>query len=436
MLEYRTVREATPELRRRAERHAVLSASTAAIGDIMLTDSAIIILYAVMLGASDMYAMMTTSLQTLLNGLFVIPMAYFAEKIGNQRLILRMAFLGFLAYLAVVAAPWCGRAAVPVLILATVGFALFYTGYIAGWFPMLDSFLTPQRRSGFLGSMRFCWQLTSACFILLAGLLIGSKPPIHYLQIVLFIGALSLLGRIYYISRIPVFISAKTPKFDFRSGLAAALANKPLAGYAVYLFVLNLAAYGTIPLAMIYLKRHLGAPDNLVAVISAVTLTGMLAGSLCAGKIITRFGIRRSLLFIHLTYAVTNLAIFFIGKELNPTLAYVLLSLLLFVYSFTFANANIASTSEMMALATPGNKVMALAFCGSFYYGGSGLSRLLSSLILGSGILAPYWSMGGVSFSHYQSLFLVYAVAVIFAAMLLVVVPAIFPKGEYVYTVH
>ena len=93
------------------------------------------------------------------------------------------------------------------------------------------------------------------------------------------------------------------------------------------------------------------------------------------------------------------------------------------VYSFTFASASIASTSEMMALATPGNKAMAMAFCGTFYYGGSGLSRLISSLVLGSGLLAPQWSIGAMRICHYQTLFLV-------------VVPAIFPKGEYVYDVH
>jgi len=115
---------------------------------------------------------------------------------------------------------------------------------------------------------------------------------------------------------------------------------------------------------------------------------------------------------------------------------YFVLILLLVIYSFTFAAASVASTSEMMALASPGNKTMAMAFCGTFYYSGSGLSRMLSSLVLGSGMLAAEWSMGGMKICHYQTLFLIYAVAVIFAAMFLVIVPAIFPEGEYVYDVH
>ena len=77
-----------------------------------------------------------------------------------------------------------------------------------------------------------------------------------------------------------------------------------------------------------------------------------------------------------------------------------------------------------------------MAFCGTFYYGGSGLSRLISSLVLGSGLLAPHWSIGSMRICHSQTLFLVYSVMIVFAAMFLVVVPAVFPKGEYVYDVH
>ncbi len=433
MFEYKQVVEATPQRRKNAERDSILSACTGAMGDVTLTDSAVIIIYAGMLGAGDMFAMATTSLMPLMNGLFVLPMAWLAGKFGNQGLIIRAASFAFLAYLLVAAAPFFGGAAAWVMISMLMVFAWCNTGYVAGWFPMLDSFLTPQRRSGYLGKMRFLWQLSAALFIFLIGLTLGKEPPLWQLQLVLALGAVIFAGRIYFISRIPVFPSAEKARFDFRTGLATALANKPLTGYSVYLFVLNLAAYGTIPLVTIYLKQYWRAPDNIVVMISSVTLVGMLLGSLTASRIIRRFGIRRTLLAIHFSYALVNILIFTIGKGFSPGFAYLAITFLVLIYSFTFAAANVASTTEMMALATPGNKAMALAFCGTFYYSGSGLSRLLGALILGSGILAPSWSVGGVTFCHYQSLFLFYSVAIVFAAMLLVVVPAIFPKGEYCY---
>lgn len=430
---YKTV-ELTPERAKAAERDSILSACTGATGDVTLIDSAVIILYATMLGASDMFSLITTSLIPLFNGILIIPMALLAAKFGNQQLILRVCSLAFCAYLMVVAAPFFGTAAVPVLIQSLVAFAIFQTGYVAGWFPMLDTFLSRERRSAYLSRMRFWWQLSSVVFIFLVGLCIGKNPPLWHLQVALLIAAIVFSGRIFFIARIPVFKTEKKETYEVRKGLALALSNKPLAGYSVYLFVLNLAAYGTIPLATLYLKKYLHAPDNVIIIISSVTLFGMLVGSLCAGRIIQRFGLKNTFLGIHATYALTNILIFFIGKDtMSSTLTYAAFAVLLLIYSFTFANANVASTSEMMALATPGNKVMAMAFCGTFYYGGSGLSRLVTSLVLGGGILAPEWHVGNTTFCHYQTIFLIYSVAIVFAAMLLVVVPAVFPKGEYSY---
>jgi hypothetical protein len=41
--------------------------------------------------------------------------------------------------------------------------------------------------------------------------------------------------------------------------------------------------------------------------------------------------------------------------------------------------------------------------------------------------------MGNMKFCHYQTLFLIYAVCIMFAAMLLIIVPAVVPKGKYSY---
>ena len=426
--------EITPELRRSSERKAILSAAIAAMGDITLVDSAVIILFAQMIGAGDMFSMLTTSLLPLFNGLCVIPMALLAGRTGYQTLITRVTTVALFAYLMIAASPFFGQGAVAVMLGMLVLFAIMSTGYVAAWFPMLDTFLLQERRSIFLGSMRFSWQLSSTIFLLAAGFFIGKNPPIEKLQIVLLIGALCLIGRIFFIARIPVFKVEKKEHFGFAEGLRAALTNKPLAGYCVYLFVLNLAAYGTLPLSTLYLKNHLHAPDNLIVFISAMTLAGMLIGSLCAGKLITRWGIRNAFLGIHIAYAVINFSLFFIGK--GNVFTFILITVLLIAYSFTFATASIASTSEMMALASPGNKAMAMAFCGTFYYTGSGLSRMISSLVLGSGMLASRWSIGSMELCRYQSLFLIYSVAIVFAAMFLVVVPAVFPKGEYIYAVH
>ncbi|MFA6102421.1 MAG: MFS transporter [Victivallaceae bacterium] len=422
---------------KRAERNAALACSCAAMGEVSFTDAAIIIIYANMLGASDAVSMITTSFLSLFTGLFVIPASRIVLKGSSyQRTIMISTFFGMMMFMLVVLAPLFGSFALPVLLTALGFFALSNTVYIASWFPMLDTFVTAKRRSTYLARMRFSWQLASAVLLMGISAFIGQNPSMQTLQAVMLLGALIFFGKMFFISKIPQFDVAD--KADaFSTGLKKALANKPLAGYSVYLFALNLAAYGTIPLATLYLKKALFVPDNVIVLISSIVLIGMLAGSFCAGNIISRWGIRRILLLVHISYALVNTALFLSGRSLLAGNAlYFLIAGLLFIYSFTFACANIASSSEMMALASRGNKVMAMAFCNSFYQAGSGLSRVMTSLILASGALASHWSIGDWQFTHYQTLFLIYAVCIVFAASLLIIVPAVFPKGEYIYAVH
>ena len=129
--------------KRKAEWLATLSACCGATGDVTLTDSAMIILFAATMGASDMLSMLTTSLLPLFNGLCIIPMAWLAIRLGNKRIIVMLSTLSVVAYLMIVLSPQFGRGAVPVLIAMMVTFALFHAGYVAGWFPLLDSFLAP-----------------------------------------------------------------------------------------------------------------------------------------------------------------------------------------------------------------------------------------------------------------------------------------------------
>ncbi len=426
--------EPTPERRRRAEIDATLSSCCGFLGEVTLTDSAVIILFAGMLGAGDMLAMISTSLLPLFNGICIIPAAWLATRIGNKRLILRSCTLAAVAYLLAVSAPFFGKGAPAMLITMILLFSLALPGFIAGWFPMVDSFLTRERRTLFFSRMRFSHQLTAVVFLLSVGFAIGKTPSVGQLQSVLLIAAVVFTGRIFFISRIPVFATPKQETPGFREGLLQAIGNKPLAGFSLYLFVLNLASFGTVPLTTIYLKKHLNAPDNVIVIISAMTLSGMLLGYFGVGSIIRRWGVKAALLAFHVAFALVNLALFFVST--GSTLTYTLIAALLFVYSFAVAAASVVSSSEMMALAAPGNKTLAMAFCGAFFYGGSGLSRLVSSLIMGSGMLAPEWRLGTMAVCHYQTLYLVYTAAIVLAAVFLVMVPAIFPRREDVYDVH
>jgi MFS family permease len=406
-----------------AERNAVRSSCCGFLGEATLTDSAVIILFAGMLGASDMFAMITTSMLPLFNGLFVIPMAWLATKVGKRKLNLASCLLAAGAYFVAVSAPFWGSLAVPVLIGSIVLFAFFLTGFIASWFPLLDSFLPSDRRAAFFGRMRFSHQVAAVTFLFLAGLFIGDHPPLWKLQLLLLVGAVAFCGRSIFVARLPVPPDEQERIAGFGHGILDVLRNKPLMGFSIYLFMLSLASFSTIPLVLLTLKRQWGAPDSVTMILSSVALAGMLLGYLLAQQAIRRFGVRGMILGIHATFVLVNLALAFLDGS-NPA-GYIAVGVLLGVDGMMIALASVVTSSEMMALAAKGNKTFGMAVSGALTYGGAGGARLLSSLLLGSGLLAESWSLHGREMTRYQTLFLMYALFVAVTAILLPLVPAI-----------
>lgn len=420
----------TSPQRSRARHDAIKSACWGSLSSVMIQDSAIIILFATILGAGDMLSMVTTSTQGIASCFLLIPAAYLSGKLGYKRTIVMFTGVGAAMIILLAASPWFGGWSKPVLLLSIILFSISMTAYASAWFPLLDGFLLKEDRSGFFGTLRFSWQTFAASFCFICGLMIGETPKIWMLQTIIVITALGLIGRIFYVGKIPDGHQEKED-IELVEGISEAISNKPLTGFSVYICCLYLAAFSTPPLTFIYIKKYLLVPDNILIIISSLALIGTILGFLTAGKIIDKIGIKRMLLFIHFFFALVNLTLFFIGT--NTTFNLILITALLVTYGFFYGCSSIAISTEMMELASPNNKAISMAFCGSCYAAGTGGSRLLSSLILGSGLLAPQWFIGSMKISHYQTLFLVYGCAILFVCLLLVLVPAIFPKGNYRY---
>ena len=387
---------------RSAERLAILSSCCGFPGEVVLTDSAVILLFAGALGAGDMLSLLTTSFLPFLNGLCMIPMAACVMRYGHRAVILRVLALSSLMYFLAASAPWFGEGAM--------------------------AFLTPGARTPFFSRMRFSHQLVSVVFLFLAGSVLGAEPPVGRLQAVLFGAALLFCGRGICIARIPEFPVRKAERFGFRSGLARAAGNRKLAGFSLYLFLLNLSTFGTVPLTMLYLKKGLNAPDNAVVYVSAASLAGMLFGYLGIGRLERIAGRRRIFPVIHLLYVLLGGMLCLIHS--GGTAVWILTGGILAAYSFLLGGSSILASSGMMALATPGNKVMAMAFSGTFSYGATGLARVLPSLLLGSGMLAERWHFGEVSVSRWQTLLLLICFLTAFSSIFLILVPAVSaPEG-------
>jgi len=389
-----------------AELNAILSSCCGVLGEITLADSAVIILFAEMLGAGTRLSLMMTSLLPLLNGLCIVPMAILTAQLGgSRRLTLGACLLAGGAYFTAAAAPWFGGAAATVLLTSVFLFALFMAGFVAGWFPLLNSFLNPSRRVAFFGRLRLWHQLAGVVFLFGVGLLIGRRPDVKTIQTVLFVGALIFLGRAGFIARIPFFPERNVGgAVGVRRTLAGALANRPLFGFGRYVFALNLAAYCVVPLTLLELSNRLHAPGNAVVTISATALTGMLLGYAFTAKAVRLWTVPGLFRCAHLAFALIALALFCIGR--GSVFVYILMAALLLVHSFFVAATSVVSSSEMLALSNVDNRVVDMAFFGMFFYGGQGLSRLAASLFIGSCNATVPWHVGGVSVDRYRLVFL------------------------------
>ncbi len=415
-----------------AKMHITFSACFGALSAGVINDSPIIMIMAEKMNAGPALSLVTTGLIPLAYAIMLVPMGFVAAKLGYRRTILTFTSLAFCAMLLVTFSPWGGISGPAVMLLGILLYGLFMSAYNAAWFPLIDNVLPKDQRHTFFGYMRFAWQGCSVLFIFVCGLLIGKDPSMFALQLVALISALGLLGRIFHVSRVPQ-PSEKSEPVKFLLGLGDTLRNKALSGYSVYLCFLYLFCFSTQPLTFIYIKNGLNIPANIVVIVSALALAGSIIGFLVSGLIINRLKLRPVMVACHLMFVVINLILFTING--NSELHIALITLLLFINAFTLSLVSITTTGEMLALSTPWNRAMSMAYCGSFYSLGSGGARLLSSLILGSGMLAPTWTLGSKVFSNYQTLFLLNGCALIFVCLLLILVPAVFPKGKYRYTI-
>ena len=371
---------------RKSEWKAILSSCCGFTGEVALTDSAVILLFAAGLGAGDELAMLTTSLLPLFNGLLLIPMAALAVRCGGRRLLNIACAAASCFYFIAVAAPWFGPAAMPVLIGAISLTAFCLTGFIATWFPSLESFLPPCRRAAFLSRMRFCHQLSGVVFLCLAAIAAGKNPAIWRLQIILFVSGVLFCGRLFWIRRIPPCSIPEKEIPGIVSGLRLALVNRLLRNFSLYLFGLNLFGYATVPAALLYLKNVLGVPDNILILFSAASLAGMLAGYRAMPHLLRRIASQRLLVMLHAACIAAALLLSTIRTgEAFPLF---LCGLILAVHSFATAAISVIASAEMMNLARPGNKTMAMAFSGTLFYGGCGLSRILGAFLLGTAFFA------------------------------------------------
>jgi hypothetical protein len=194
--------------------------------------------------------------------------------------------------------------------------------------------------------------------------------------------------------------------------------NAPLTGFSTYLLIFSIAHASLIPLTLLYLRNEIQLAPGTVQILSSVGMAGSIIGHFLYRYISRKLKIKWIELIVHFSFILLPLSLFFLDR--NFPFFTILIGIIIFLlYGFgAWWMSN--NSMEYLALARPGNKTMAMAYCQTYLNIGGTISRVGSSLLLGVGILAPAWKIGKHSYTLYHTLFLF---AVVFGTICLVLIP-------------
>ena len=421
----------TDKERKRARIHAYFACYTGCISEVMLDSSAIIIVYLSMLGANDMLVMLSTSFSGILGMLLLIPYASVISHIGMKKGSSIACFIGCSGFLLMALAPLFGRFQQYVAIIGCLIYCAQRSLYSAAWYPMLDTFLRPQDRGSFFGTMRYSYMIVSGVLFYFVGKLMGKEPPMLLMQIIIGIAGILVMGRMYCMLRFPDNTLERTAKLNLRKSLGISMRNGPLVSYSVYACLISIAYTSLVPLTLLYLKNFVKLPAGQVQIFSTIGIAGSITGFFFYGYLFKKLKIKKLEFLVHFIFLTAALLLFALNKNM-PGFIW-MIGIVYFLSSYAASTFLCNNSTEMLALAKPGNKPMAMAFQQTYMNIGVSIGRTGTALILGANLLAPTWKLKGVTICNYQTLFLLYAVIAAVILILFPTLPAVVPKHKDFY---
>ena len=421
----------TPQERRRGRIYAFCACYFGCISEVMLDSSAIIILYISMLGGTKLEVMLSTGFSAVFSMLAMIPCAFLISRVGAKRAVTAACLAGCSGYLLMAAAPFFGPYQKTAVMTGCLIYCAQRSLYGAAWYPMLDVFLRPQNRGSFFGTMRFTYMILSGVLFFLIGKLMGKEPPIALMQTVIGITGLLILGRLFCMLRFPENPEEKKFHLNLKNALGISIRNGPLVSYAAYACLLLLAQTSLVPVTLLYLKNHVKLDPGTVQIFSTIGIAGSVTGYFAYGFLQKKLKIKHLETGVHLTLTLAALLLAVLQKN-TPGFIWLAGAIYFFIL---FANATFGCNNsiELLALARPGNKPMAMAFLQTYQNVGISIGRGGTALILGANLLMPSWDLGSLEICSYQTLFLLYGTLLAILLVLFPTLPAIVPKHHDYY---
>jgi MFS family permease len=419
----------TPQ-QQRAMRHAIIAQCFGTLG-MLAFQSNLLLVYFASLDVSSSRVLTYLSLPVLIVALLRIPLSLLADRIGKKRLgtpglALTAIGFGMLAAsggMSPVALQW-------VMLSGIVVFSIGTAMMEAGWFALLSPIVPEQVRGRFFGRLRMSWQLVGVLFFGGCALFLAREPSRGMYQAVLGLIAASLAVRVVVYMRLPEMEKPTRQDGGVRRAMATALGATGYVSFCAYVFLLALCTLAYPMLFGLIAKKVLRLGDNLVVWLGTVTAVGAIAGFFIGGKAVDRFGTRPVFLICHFGFALVGLG--YLLRDAWPGSALTAVWTLHLLFGVVMAASSIAITSELLALIPAENKSLTTSICNTLYRGGHALAAMFAAWVLDSGVLSDTWTLAGLPMSGYDSILLLWSVAVVVLVVTLGLVPSVIHRAQWV----
>lgn len=399
---------------------AICSAICGGISTQLIENNAPVVLFLTMLGANESFAMFSTSLPWISQLLLLIPGASLCAFLGLRRTYTISSIVGLLAFCIMAAAPFFGNGAKYMVLAGCFIYALTLTIYYSTWYPLLDNILSADDRSKFFSRMRFIYMIFMAIMLFLLGKFLQSKPELWLLQICFIVAGVSLLGRKFFMDKIPIAPEMQHESPAFFKSLSTCLHNRELVSFAFYMCCISMAFSAAMPLALVYMKTDLNITAGTVMIITSVNMAGKITGFFLLGKFGSKMKIKYQFILTHILAFVAVASLIFAAPQLKNLL--LLFGCAFFLIGLVNAWLQCIAAVEMLALAKPGNKIMAIAFCMTAIAVGTAAGTLLTTILLNTLSAAE---ICGIFLSKYRWIFVLFSTAIVIFGSLLYIVPAV-----------
>jgi len=410
--------ELAPEERRRGR----LSIITTAVIGVLLFYSmmqSVQVLFANKIGASASAIGFIYSIYFIFS-LFQVFTARWIQAHGKKRFLLPGYFIASATPIILIFVPnvyegWGTPAAVAVMAVTYVVYALAGHTAVSAWFPLIYDNVEEDKRGKFFGVMRTCWQFSSLAYLIFVAFFLGREATFNRFRVVFAVGAVAGMMRILLIrrasERLPNKEVARMPIF---SGIAMPFRDKGFRTILVYIFVFTFGHRMLYSFFPYMTKNWLGFQDRFSVLFCEV---GFLAGSILSvflwGYLSDRFGSKPIYFVCNAGMIVVFLLWIFIGPD--SSYVYFLLGIIVVFSGVFLAGFNLAYIRNVMGVMPADHSAIFLSATSICIYLATGMGPIAAGQIIEH---LRHVSFAGGYFNQYKLLVLI-SVAVMSAGLIL-----------------